>query len=197
MNRRDALKNTALLGGSAALSSALLGLLQSCQSEPRLDWQPKFLSADHAQLVSSLVDTILPATDTPGGLDMKVDMFIDLVFAKIYDENGQKQVVAEMTQFNEKCTSKFGKGFHQLSSDQKTTILKEEEANAPKFGRGVWGMSVEKTDPPGFYRSFKSLAVWGYCSSEEIGKNVLNYDPIPGPYQGCIPFSDVGKVYSL
>lgn len=197
MNRRDALKNTALLGGSAALSSALLGLLQSCQSEPRLDWQPKFLSNDQAQLVASLVDTILPTTDTPGGLDMKVDMFIDLVFAKIYDENGQKQVVAEMDQFNQKCQSKFGDSFPKLSEEDKKNILKEEEANAPKFGRGVWGMSVEKTAPPGFYRSLKSLAVWGYCSSEEIGENVLNYDPIPGPYQGCIPFLEVGKVYSL
>ena len=197
MKRRDAIKNTALLGGSAALSSTLLSLLQSCQAESQLDWEPKFLSTDHAQLVSSLVDSIIPTTDTPGGLDMKVDRFIDLVFYKVYDEAGQKQVVAEMDQFNEKCASKFGKAFHQLDAEQKKTVLQEEEANSPKTGRGVWGMSVEKTEPVGFYRSLKSMAVWGYCSSEEIGKNVLNYDPIPGPYQGCIPFSEVGKVYSL
>lgn len=197
MKRRDALKNTALLGGSAMLSSSLLTLLQSCQTETRLDWQPKFLSVDQAQLVSALVDTILPTTDTPGGLDVKVDMFIDLVYHKMYDEEGQKQVAAEMDQFNEKCTTKFGKSFHQLDAEQKKILLQEEEANSPKLGRGVWGMTVEKTEPAGFYRSFKSMAVWGYCSSEEIGKNVLNYDPIPGPYKGCVPLSDVGKVYSL
>ncbi|NRB47254.1 MAG: gluconate 2-dehydrogenase subunit 3 family protein [Saprospiraceae bacterium] len=197
MNRRDALKNTALLGGTAALSTSLLGLLQSCQAQARLDWEPQFLSTAQAQLVGALVDTILPTTDTPGALDVNVDVFIDLVFHKMYDEAGQKQVTTEMTTFDEDCQSKFGKVFADLDGEQKTTVLREAEANSPKSGRGVWGMSVEKTEPVGFYRSLKSLAVWAYCSSEEIGKNVLNYDPIPGPYQGCVPLSDVGKVYSL
>jgi len=197
MNRRDALKNTALLGGTAALSTSLLGLLQSCQTQARLDWEPQFLATDQAQLVSALVDTILPTTDTPGGLDVKVDVFIDLVFQKMYDEAGQQQVVTEMEAFDEGCKTKFGKAFSDLDAEQKKTILQEAEANSPKSGRGVWGMTVEQTEPVGFYRSLKSLAVWGYCSSEEIGKNVLNYDPIPGPYQGCVPLSDVGKVYSL
>lgn len=197
MKRREALKRTALLGGSAALSTSLLTLLQSCQTQPRLDWQPRFLSADHAQLVSALVDTILPATDTPGGLDVKVDMFIDLVYDKMYDEDAQKEQLAAINQFSKDCMNKFGKAFHELDVEQKKMMLEEEEAKAPKFNGGVWGTAVGEQAPVGFYRSFKSMAVWGYCTSEEIGKNVLNYDPIPGPYQGCIPFSDVGKVWSL
>ncbi|MEZ4701452.1 MAG: gluconate 2-dehydrogenase subunit 3 family protein, partial [Rhodothermales bacterium] len=105
MQRREALKKTALLGGSAALSTSLLGLLQSCQQQPRLGWQPTFLSEDHARLVSSLVDTLLPATDTPGGLDVKVDMFIDLVMGKMYDAAGQQQAVADMDAFNARSAS--------------------------------------------------------------------------------------------
>lgn len=57
--------------------------------------------------------------------------------------------------------------------------------------------SAEEGQSLGFYRSFKSLAIRGYCTSKEIGSEVLKYEPIPGPYQGCIPFEDVGKVYSL
>jgi len=197
MKRRDALKNTALLGGSALLSSTIFSLLQSCKEQSRLDWQPRFLSRDHAQLVSSLVDTILPTTSTPGGLDVKVDIFIDLVFDKMYDEDGQKKVLAELNQFNHKSKAKFGKVFHELNADQKKAILQEEEANSPKFGYSVWGMGVGEQNPVGFYRAFKSLAVMGYCTSEEIGKNVLNYDPVPGEFLGCIPLSDVGNVYSL
>ena len=179
------------------MSTSLLTLLQSCQQQPRLDWQPRFLSMDHAQLVASLVDTILPTTDTPGGLDVKVDMFIDLVFDKMYDEAGQQSVVEEMNEFNESCVAKYGNPFHELTADQKQSILEEEETNAPTFNGGVWGTAVGEQAPVGFYRSFKSLAVWGYCSSEEVGENVLNYDPVPGVYQGCIPFSEVGKVWSL
>ena len=197
MNRREALKRTAFLGGSVVASSSLLTLLQSCQQQTRLSWQPQFLSVDHAQLVSALVDTILPATDTPGGLDVKVDMFIDLVFAKTMEEDAQSEKKAEMDAFNDACVSRFGQAFYQLESDQKMTVLQDAEAQSPTFNGGVWGTAVGEQAPVGFYRSLKSLAIWGYCSSEEIGTSVLNYDPIPGPYQGCIPLSEVGKVWSL
>ena len=197
MNRREALKNTAFLGGSAVFSTSLLTLLQSCQQQSRLDWQPGFLSVDHAQLISALVDTILPTTETPGALDVKLDMFIDLVFDKTYTEEEQKKKVEEMEQFNATCTARFGKVFHELNADQRRAILQDEEAGSPKFNGGVWGTAVGEQKPVGFYRSLKSLAIWGYCTSEEIGKNVLKYDPVPGEYKGCIPFSEVGKVWSL
>ena len=194
MNRREALKRTAVLG---VASTSLLTLLQSCQQQPRLDWQPLFLSADHARLVSSLVDTILPATDTPGGLDVKLDMFIDLVHARMFDEATREQQAAEMDAFDQKCKDQFGNAFHQLDPDQKKTILLAEESSSPKFNGGVWGTAVGEQEPVGFYRSLKSLMLWGYFSSEEIGKNVLNYDPVPGEYNGCVPLSDVGRVWTL
>ncbi|HKK74955.1 MAG TPA: gluconate 2-dehydrogenase subunit 3 family protein [Saprospiraceae bacterium] len=197
MNRRDALKNTALLGGSAAISTSLLGLLQSCQSQDRLSWTPQLFSAEQAKLVSALVDTILPKTGTPGGLDMKVDMFIDLFYAKILDAEGQKGILAAMDQFNADCKAQQGKSFQDLSLSQKQEFLKAEEAKNAKLPRGIWGYAVEKTEPAGFYRNFKSMAVMGYCTSAEIGKNQLKYDPVPGPYQGCIPLEDVGGVWSL
>ena len=75
--------------------------------------------------------------------------------------------------------------------------MKKAEAETATFNRGVWGTAVGEQKPVGFYRQLKSQALWAYFSSEEIGKNVLNYDPIPGEYLGCNPVSDVGKVWSL
>ncbi len=197
MKRREALKNAGLIGGAAAFSGSLLTLLQACQSQARLDWEPRFLRTDHAQLVSSLVDTILPATDTPGGLDVNADVFIDLIFDQLYSDEDQRRIVDEMDAFNEECISRFGSDFHDLSADDKKSLLREEEANAPKYAGSVWGTSVGPQEPVGFYRSLKSLAVRAYCTSEEIGRHVLKFDPLPGPYQGCIPFEDVGGVWSL
>ena len=130
MNRREALKKTAVLG---IASSSLFTLLQSCQQQPRLDWQPRFLSVDHAQLVTSLVDTILPTTDTPGGLDVKLDQFIDLVYEKMFDDSAKNQQIADMDAFNKKCIDQFGAAFPHLDSDQKKTILMAEESNSPKI----------------------------------------------------------------
>lgn len=197
MNRRELLKNTAILGGASVLSSSLFSILQSCQSEPRLGWQPVFLNDEQAQLISALVDTILPKTGTPGGLDMKVDLFMDAVFANLYDEIAQKALLSDMGVFNQECHSKYGKSFHELDAAQKGAFLKEAEANSPKFNRGVWGTAVGEQKPVGFYRSMKSLAIWAYCTTQEIGSDVLQYDPVPGDYLGCVPLSETKGVWSL
>lgn len=197
MERRKALRKTIQLAGAATLTPSLVTLLQACKETPRLNWQPLFLNNDQALFISNLVDTLLPKTATPGALDMKVDIFIDLVFSKMFDEKGQAEVVAEIEKFNNTCKEKFGKVFAALDAKEKTEILKEAEKNTGKFNKSVWGTAVGKQEPVGFYRRLKSLAIWGYFSSEEIGKNVLNYDPIPGDYVGCIPLSEVGKTWSL
>lgn len=197
MNRRDALKKSALALGAAAGVPTLLSLLQSCAKQDRLTWEPQFLSEDQARFISAFVDFLLPKTDTPGGLDVKADIFLDLVYAKTYDEAGQKNVVAEIEKFNSDCKSKFGNVFAELNTEDKTACLKEHEANSPKFAPKVWGTAVGKQEPVGFYRGLKSTVLWAYFSSEQIGKNVLSYDPIPGEFKGCIPLSEVGNTWSL
>ncbi|GAB3232648.1 gluconate 2-dehydrogenase subunit 3 family protein [Algoriphagus aestuariicola] len=197
MNRREAIRKTALGLGTAAGVPTLLSLLQACAKEDRLTWTPQFLKEDQALFVSSFVDFLLPRTDTPGGLDVKADIFMDLMYAKAYDEDGQKNVVAQIEKFNQDCKAKYGAVFAEMSVEDKGACFREQEANSPKFPKNVWGTSVGPSEPVGFYRSLKSMALWAYFSSEEIGKNVLSYDPIPGPYQGCIPLSDVGNTWSL
>ena len=197
MDRRTALKKTALAGGSAALVPSLFSLLQSCQQQARLSWEPIFLTIDQAELVSTLADTLLPKTETPGALDMKVDMFIDMVFAKLFDKTAQDAMIAEMNEFDALCAEKFGGKFAELDAQDRKEFLKQQESVSPKYNGKVWGTAVGVQEPVGFYRTFKSLALWGYFSSEEIGKNVLNYDPIPGKYLGCIPLQDVGNSWSL
>jgi len=197
MNRRDALRKTGLLAGSAVAAPSLLSLLQACSQTPRLNWTPIFLDENQASFISSFVDTILPKTETIGALDVKTDIFLDLVYAKTYSPEGQAKVKADIDQFNADCKAEYGKVFAELSAEEKAACLKNHEANTVTFNRGVWGTAVGDQKPVGFYRQLKSQTLWGYFSSEEIGKNVLNYDPIPGEYLGCIPVSDVGKVWSL
>lgn len=185
------------MAGAAVMLPSLVTLLQSCKSEPRLDWKPSFFKVDEAQFISKLIDIILPRTDTPGGLDVKADIFLDKIFAQTYDEAGQQKVRTDIATFNEDCHKNFGDTFIALSKEKQMEVLKAAEANSGKFNGGVWGTAVGKQEPVGFYRSIKSMAMWAYLSSEEIGKNVLNYDPIPMGYQGCIPLSEVGNSWSL
>lgn len=197
MERRDALKKVVYIGGTAILTPTLLSLLQSCQRQPRIDWQPVFFTTEQAEFISVLVDTLLPKTQTPGALEMKVDIFIDRVVKELYDESGQKKLVEGLGKFEAGCEDKFGSKFAALKENERVEILKAEEKASGKYNGKVWGTAVNVQQPVGFYRTIKSMALWGYFSSEEIGKNHLNYDPIPGPYMGCIPLSDVGNTWSL
>jgi hypothetical protein len=162
-----------------------------------LDWQPLFFTENEAKTIAILLDMILPRTDTPGALDVKADMFIDKVIAKTYDEEGQKKIRSEMAAFNSDCEKNFGGTFIELSVSDREKVLQAAEKTSGKFSPGVWGTAVGKQEPIGFYRSIKSMAIWAYFSSEEIGKKVLAYDPVPGTYEPCIPVSEVGNRWSL
>lgn len=197
MNRRQAIQHTGLLTGASFMIPSFLALLQSCGEETRLDWKPLFFTVDEAVFMAKLVDTILPRTDTPGALDVKADMFMDRVFAKTYNEAAQAQIRADMAQFNADCQKEYGAVFADLSEADRAAVLTAAEAQSPTFNGTVWGTSVGKQEPVGFYRSIKSMAIWAYLSSEEIGENVLSYDPVPAVYQGCIPLADVGNSWSL
>lgn len=198
MNRRDALKNTALLVGGVLAGPSLLSLLQSCTKVNRLSWQPLFLNNDQALFISAFVDTLLPATETPGALDINADVFIDLFFEKNYDKDAQQQVRNEIDQLNAEAENKYGKAFVNLNSEERKRYLIDRENESGKFRKSVWGTPVgDQQEPPGFYKSLKSLALWAYFSSEKVGEEILVYDPVPGVYRGCIPLSDVGNSWSL
>ena len=197
MDRRSALKKTGFLAGAAVAMPTMLSLLQSCKKEPRLTWQPEFFTDKEAKTIGTLVDMILPRTDTPGALDVKVDVFIDKVIAKTYNKDGQHNIRNEIIAFNDRCKEHFGAVFSSLEKAKRIEVLKAEEKASAKFSPGVWGTSVGAQEPVEFYRAMKSMAIWAYFTSEEIGENVLSYDPIPGDYEGCKPLSEVGNRWSL
>jgi hypothetical protein len=35
--------------------------------------------------------------------------------------------------------------------------------------------------------------ILGYFTSEQVGRHVLHYDPVPGRYESCIPIEQVGN----
>ncbi|MER3376594.1 MAG: gluconate 2-dehydrogenase subunit 3 family protein [Allomuricauda sp.] len=197
MDRRKALQKTGLFAGATLMMPTMLSILQSCKEEKRLDWQPEFFTEDEAKTVSLLVDMILPRTDTPGALDVKSDIFMDKVIARTYDAEGQENMRSEIAAFNANCMDKYGAVFIDLDESDRIAVLKEAEANSGKFNPGVWGTAVGEQEPIGFYRGLKSMAIWAYFTSEEMGKNVLSYDPIPGNYEPCKPVSEVGNRWSL
>lgn len=197
MDRRKALRRTGLLTSAVLLTPNLILLLDSCKKESRLTWKPVFFNETEAKTVSKLIDKILPRTETPGALDVNVDVFIDKFFAEAYDSAAKEAIHGEIEAFNAKCISQKGDVFPNLNDEETLSIMETAEKESVNFNPSVWGTTVGKQEPLDFYKKLKSMAIWAFFTSEKIGKDVLNYDPIPQAYDGCIPLSNIGNRWSL
>ena len=79
MNRRDALKQTALLTGYALSASTIASIMNGCKASGDPAWVPQFLTEEQGALVAEMAECLIPRTDTPGAKDVFVHEFIDLM----------------------------------------------------------------------------------------------------------------------
>ena len=200
MHRRQLLRSLSFLtGGTVLAPAALATLLQGCASADRRTWQPRYFTAAEADALSAYVDTLLPRTETPGGLDVGVDVFIDKVMAETSaDPTADSPMREGLRALDAESTGSYEAAFAKTSPAQRAELFAAAEARSPRYNPQVWGTAVGEEPPIDFYRSLKSMALWAYLSSEQIGLNVLNYDPVPGGFDGDIPLASVGgKAWSL
>ena len=197
MNRREALKNSGLLAGISLSTVGLGSLLQACQQTPRVDWQPLFFTADEAPVLSAIVDTLLPATDTPGALELKVDMFVDTMLKRVLSPDDQAHVRKGFEKFQAITQELFGKPFTELASSERGEVLKRVGTETNRFNPSIWGSTLGVQPPIDFYRRVRQYALVGYFTSEKIGTEHLIYDPVPGEQIGCIDWPEGKNSWTL
>lgn len=196
MNRREALKGTALIFGYALTGSTVAALMQSCDSGSKLAWKPQILTEPQASTLSAVVDRILPTTATPGALDVGVDEFIDKILYKVFPESIQTGFAGGLEEFNATAKSTYGKVFIKLEAKQQDELIRMYEEKSGPLPGSMWGFSFGEPKEFPFYRMMKELSLIGYFQSEKISREVLSYDPIPGPFVGCMPYNEVGRIWS-
>lgn len=197
MNRRNLLKKSALVAAGLMVAPSSLMLLESCRQERRSTWAPQLLNQNEARFVTEIVDMILPRTDTPGAIDMNVDIFLDKLWARTTTKKEQEVIRTAIAELNQECKTQNGADFVDLDTTLKTAFLEHQERTSGQIGQGVWGKAVGNPPPVKFYRSLKATAIWAFETSEQIGEKVLNYLPVPGEYVGCVPLEDIGHKWSL
>lgn len=193
MNRRDAIKNSVAVAGIALSASALSSFLQSCSVNQSEDWMPVFFSKDQVAFISSIADTILPDTDdSPGAATVKVERFIDVIASELLSPDASKAMQERLMGFMKETESGFGKSFISGSPQERLAYLNPINKS-----------EIEKSNSDPAYKSsfleLKELVIQIYFSTEEIAKNLLVFDPVPGIYKGCVPLSEAtgGKLWAL
>jgi hypothetical protein len=205
MERREALKNMGF--GSMALftSTALFGALQGCSSSPEVNWAPVYLSLTQAAQLEQICEGILPKTDTPGAIDAAVANHLDQALSVIYKSREanffKKGMAVFVDRFGDNSDVKFGKATTEQITDVVNGYFKkykDDEAILKNY-RSTFNDEGDKTDDfleTYFVTNVVDSTFWSYFTSELVGKEVMRYDPIPGGYEGCIPYTKGDKSWS-
>lgn len=189
MNRRDAIKTSALFLGYAVSSATLSSLFIRCQAGVKLDWKPVFLTPAQAQSVAEVAETILPKTSTPGAKELGVPQFIDLMLKESLAPEEQQDFLAGLKKLEADCESANGKSFLECSQEQREAFLLKLDREAGKLPPSVWGITLAPPSPVAFFRRLKSLTMLGYFTSKQVGSEILSYEPNPMGFQACIPLN--------
>lgn len=189
MDRREAIKRTALIMGGIVSAPAIMGVLKGCTAKPSLDWKPVYLSENEASIISQIAEIIIPKTDTPGAKEVGVPGFIDLMMKDVYSKEDQDHFKNGMKAFDDEAKKAYGEdSFNDLDAGQQLEFVKKQHDAA---------IAAEKSDNKPKKRPFilmmKELTMLGFFTSEVGATQVLQYDPVPGAYKGCIPLSEAGN----
>lgn len=203
MKRREILKYTAYATGAALAAPLTSAILSGCTAEPTAPgFVPAVFSAEDFQDLSAMLETMLPETDTPGAISLGIPAFVDKVLATYSEEKTQLKIKKGLARWRARTAEAEGKVFAKLEGDRQLTLLNEldvdskaAQAEVDAADEGMTNDEKEEKEP--WWLALKSIAIGGYYSSEHIGLEVLNYNQVPGPYQGCVPLAEVGKQWSL
>jgi gluconate 2-dehydrogenase gamma chain len=174
ITRREAIRRAALLAG-VALSPGLVTFVAGAQSAAA----KTYLTATQAAVAGAAAERILPRTDTPGAADVGVPVFLDRFYGEFMTDDERRLFVAGLDAIEAGAKAAHDRPFASLTSAQQDAVLRAVAA-------------AQQDQTPSSFGLIRSTTILGYFSSEQVARNVLNYDPVPGRYDGCIPLEQAG-----
>lgn len=177
IDRRNAVKKASLMLGFAVSGPALTGVLNGCTARKTIDWQPLIFSENEAMLVEAASSRILPSGETPGASDAGVAPFIDEMVAEYYLPRDQQRFQTGLQQLDPLSNEIVSRNFANASESEQDQVLKE---------------LTKRSDLQPFFLMLKELTVLGFFTSEVGATQFLNFDEIPGGFQGCESLESLG-----
>lgn len=191
INRRRALRRVGALLGGIVSAPTVAGVLSGCERMAGPDWSPQTLSAAQNQMVDSISEIIIPATDTPGASTANVNRFIDAMVGESYPPDDRDRFLQGLENLDARCTDDYGAPFAACTEEQQQALVGELDdehfgPDTPEFDR----------DAPPFFRMMKELVIIGYYTSEIGATEELKTNRVPGYYDGNVPYDEVGRAWT-
>ena len=190
VDRREAIKRTALMMGGALSAPTILGVLNGCTPSMESSWTPKFFTKEQAVTIMEAAEGIIPKTDTPGAKDIGVPQFIETIVSTIYSLEDRTKFMKGLEAFELECDEKMGDSFAYLEENKKLSFLMQKNRELEKLRRV--NFKREKVEKPFFWK-LKELTLVGYFTSEVGATQVLQHKFVPTKWEACIPLSEAGE----
>ena len=194
MNRRTAVKSLSILLG-AAVSPGVARAITAGFRAPAPGSPYRVFTAEQGELVATLAEMIIPATDTPGARAARVDAYIDGLLADVFRADERAQFLAGLADLDTRAKAAHGVIFVEATSDRRVTLMQamaEEGKSAPPRPR----RRRARPEPGAFFPWLKELTIVGYYTSEIGATQELKYVHVAGKYDGNVPYRQVGRAYS-
>ncbi len=183
MDRREALAlTTSFLGATLVGSQVFLG---ACSAPAK---GAPLLSAADVPLLNALADGILPDSESsPGAGKAGVGNFIKAIVSECYSPEEETRFVEGLRGLEAEMENEYGKAFTELAAPERLAVLTRYDADARR---------QEAAGDTPFYSMLLQLTLWGYFISEPGATQALRYNPIPGRYEGCVPYNEGDKAWA-
>jgi hypothetical protein len=191
MDRRKALKNIGNGIGAIAVTPAVVSLFQSCQTSAT--YNPLFIPKDDFKIISNLMEMIIPKTDIPGAIELKLPEFVDAYIDAVWGEK-------EKTDFTETWEVFIGASTKAAGKENENDLSAADwDAQLAKYLKPGNDLPADEILASKFLNQLRSLTVNAFKTNEFIGEEVLAYAPIPGEQKGCVDLMEAtgGKAWSL
>jgi hypothetical protein len=190
MQRREALRIFAAGAVLPVFSPELLALFRQAQPPP--GYKVRTLTPHLNETVIAMTEQIIPATDTPGAKEARVNEFIDVILTEWATPEERAHFIAGLEDIDKQSQKLFGKNFVDASPDQQIAQLRaiDDVTLAGRVVRAHHGNHVEPPDQQlkgDFWEVFKRITVHGYYTSEIGFSQELKLQIIPGAQHGCQP----------
>lgn len=186
MDRREAVQYiTVLLGGSLVGANTILSGCKSSTGEKH-----SFSQTDIAYL-DEIADTILPTTKTPGAKAAKVGQFMTVMVNDCYEKEDQKIFFDGMNKINDLSDKAYNKKFMEITPQQRHELLVKLDNEQRDYTK-----NKKPEDRAHYFRMMKELTMLGYFTSEIGCTQARRYTPVPGRYEGCIPYKKGDKAFA-
>lgn len=210
MNRRELLKMVAAATGGVVIGGEFF--LAGCKNPEAGVGESATFSESDIAFLDEVAETIFPKTTTPGAKDAKVGQFMTVMVADCYDEKDQKVFRDGMKTLDEACNKMHGHAFMKATPEHRKELLisvdketKEYQDKRREFNRlqdekekeeKAKGNAQFKKEvmPAHYFTLMKQLTITGYFTSKEGREGATNYQPVPGKYQGDVPYKKGDKI---